>query len=251
MGKKKGPDNESKEMFYEIGLFVVEFEKLQKSVKELIINCFEHEELKDINLIEIVLYQSTAYELTEFFRGILLYQVSKMETKYVSKSEKSKLDILKKYIKIANDNLQEAAIFRNDLLHASYQDAREINWKDDKLELLKKFQGTRSKIKSKGIELNYVNIEPNVFKNIIDMMMLLKFLLDLIDMLTNKDYFKAFNFNDDVLKVYNGINIKSERNKLFKSNENFYLKQYTFTRDMKARKSYYLGVQNGTIPSGG
>jgi hypothetical protein len=251
MGKKKDKD-ESKELIYEIGLFVVEFEKLQKSVKELIVNCFKSEDLNDINLIEIVLYQSTAYQLTEYFRGIILYQVSKMEIKYVSEEEKRKLDILKKYIKIANDNLQEVATFRNDLLHASYENTTAINMKDDKFEILREFQGVRSKIKSSGIELNHVNIKPNVFKKITDMMMVLKFLVEHIDLLINKDHFKTFNFNDDAFKLYsNEINIKAERNKLFEANENYYLKQYTFRRDMKAREEYYLGVQNGTIPGGG
>lgn len=247
----KSRRDKQRKFLYEIGLFVVEFEDVQKKVKQLLIDCFEFEELKDQNLIEIILYQATSYNLTEYFRGITLYQVSKIEMMYISTEEKKKIELLKKYIKIANENLQEAATFRNDLLHANYDNRTVINWKNNNnFKILTKFQGQRSKIKSKGIELNQISIDPNVFKKVINMMIKLKFLIYLISNLINKDFFKTFKMDDNALKVYDDLDIKGEREKLFEVANNYYQKQYTFRRDMKGREEYYRAVANGEIEGG-
>jgi hypothetical protein len=242
--KKKTYYSES--ILAEIGLFVVEFEKLQKEVKDIIIHCFEADELHDTNLIQIILYQSTAYDLTEFFRGLTLYKVLKMEIKSISKEDKLRMDLLKGFIKIANSNLGEIGTFRNDLLHATYDNTTDFYFKGKELKFKKLFQGQRSKIRSKGIELHHINIKRNVFKKVIDMMMILRFLINHIDAIlngntatTSENTFKTLRIEKDFFKVYDEIKIGVERKKLFETREDYYQKQYVRRRDDKARQEYF------------
>jgi len=255
MDRKQAPKrkkDDKNNLLSEIGLFVVEFEKLQKAVREFIVSCFEKEELSDLNLIHILLYKAQAMELTEYFRGIALYQLSKIETIYRSDEDKNKVKEIKKLISVANENLAEAATFRNDLLHASYDDTTEFYLEDKKIKMLKRFQGQRSKIRSRGIEFNHINIEPKVFEKVSDMMMILRFLIGHIGSFINDEtFFKTANIGKDHLKVYSDIQIKGERDKLFKTTSGYYLNQFTYNRDKKAREEYYEGVRKGIIPAGG
>jgi hypothetical protein len=232
-----------KDILAEIGFFVVEFESLQKEVKEFIVDCFDIEKLNDTNLIEIVLYQASSYELTEYFRGIALYQVSKMEPKYKKKEEISKIHILKEYINIASKNLAELATLRNDLLHSNFDTHTETEYEGENIKILRKFQGRRSKIKAKGIELKHITIEPGVFFNIFDAIIVLKFCIQQINELINSDYFETFQFNKEMLMVYKEIDVFKERNKLFKDKEGFYLNKFEWNQGNKARLEYFASLE--------
>jgi len=268
--KIKKKEDDRKKYLYEIGLFVVEFENLQKAVKDFIGDCFKKEELADINLIHILLYRTQSMELTEYFRGMAYYQLSKLETyyatdtlvenkksdlgfkkelKYRTEEDKRKFEVIRKLISKANKNLSEVATFRNDLLHATYDNSTEAFFKDDKLEFLERFQGVKSKIRSSGIELNHINIEPNVFEKVIDMMMILRYLVGHIGSIVNdKNFYDSANFSDEHLKLYEEIKIEHERTRLFETTIGSHLGDFIQQRDMKARQDFFDLYPDGNIP---
>lgn len=192
--------------YNQIGKFVVEFEAMLLSVKEFVIENIEERLLKDIIPIDILMYDATAYPLSEYFKGVAIFLLDMKIMSLHRKAPKIVLDSYKSSTKeLINEiskQIKKSGELRNDLIHATHQ----ISSAYSQLTL-----AYRIKITSSGVEYRKLNLIPGILDNPTEYFRILKrmifnisFLLQWVPEYPIEEYmnpednnsFKSFDFDE-------------------------------------------------------
>ncbi len=126
-------------IFRLIGEFVYSFEKMLSAVKYYIVEYCKTRGLRDDVLIEILLHDSTAKPLLEYFKAIVLHDFSSKPT---STSD------LEDYKELWKD-IDSAISLRNDIVHAYWY--TDFRYSDDEKTIFQ-IKASKKKVRSTGLQ---------------------------------------------------------------------------------------------------